>query len=97
MHDDAARLELLPRAPTELVVPERGEQMRLVREKGELHRRDAAPAPACCHSSNACAISPVAGTRSTRAKRIHSTCPTTAARMTESVHASSRGAHRGSG
>ena len=45
MHDHTARLELLPRAPAELVVPEHGEQVRLVGEEGELHGRDAASAP----------------------------------------------------
>ena len=44
MHDDAARLELLLRAPPELVVAEHGEQVGLVCKKGELHRRNAASA-----------------------------------------------------
>ena len=41
----------------------------------------APPPPACSQSSVECAISPAPGTRSTRANRIHSTCPTTATRM----------------
>jgi hypothetical protein len=42
VHHDAPRLELLPRTSSELVVPERGEEVRLVGEQRELHGCDAA-------------------------------------------------------
>ena len=41
--DDSTRLELLARPVAELVVPERGEEVRFVGEQGELHGGHAAP------------------------------------------------------
>ena len=68
-----------------LVVAQSGEEQAPAGEPGELDRRDAPPPPGSSHDSRACTISPGAGTRSTWANSIHSTCPTTATFTAPSV------------
>ena len=80
--DDSARLELLARArrPSSSS-PSAVKRCASSASSASWTAATPPPPPASSHSSLACAISPGAGTRSTRANRIHSTCPTTATRM----------------
>ena len=60
------------------VVAQRREERRLPGQLGQLDRRHGAAAAGLLNTDSAWTISPAAGSRSTTANSIHSTCPTTA-------------------